>query len=266
MDFRGLYHRNRRALSIGIDASTGRIAEACYDMLATEARIAAFIAIAKGDVPQDVWFNLARSHTSFRGERIMISWTGTMFEYLMPLLWMRHYPSTITEQSVKSVVRIQREYARRKGVPWGISEAACLGPSEGEFGYMAFGISALAMRRSPDNLVIAPYATYLALPVDPAPAIENLHRMEEFGWTGRYGHYEAIEYTQNGGEPIRTWMAHHLGMSLLAIVNLLFDHPFQQYFHAEPQVMATELLLHERPSAALDEPAITLPDFAPAES
>jgi cyclic beta-1,2-glucan synthetase len=266
MDFHCLYHRGRRALSIGIDASTGQIAEACYDMLATEARIAAFIAIAKGDVPQEVWFNLARPHTSLRGERIMISWTGTMFEYLMPLLWMRHYEGTITEQSVKSVVRIQRDYARRKGVPWGISESACLGPSETEFGYMAFGLSALAMRRSPDNLVIAPYATYLALPVDPATAIDNLRRMEEFGWTGRYGHFEAIEYTHTGGQPIRTWMAHHLGMSLLAIGNLLFDHPFQHYFHAEPQVLATELLLHERaPSPALDEPAIVLPDFAPAE-
>ncbi|HLI85084.1 MAG TPA: glucoamylase family protein [Bryobacteraceae bacterium] len=266
MDFRCLYHRARRALSIGIDASTGHIAEACYDMLATEARIAAFIAIAKADVPQEVWFNLARPHTSLHGERVMISWTGTMFEYLMPMLWMRHYEGTITEQSVKSVVRIQREYARRKGVPWGISESACLGPTENEFGYMAFGLTSLAMRRSPDNLVVAPYATYLALPVDPAEAIENLRRMEEFGWTGRYGHFEAIEYTHTGGQPIRTWMAHHLGMSLLAIVNLLFDHPFQQYFHAEPQVMATELLLHERaPSAALDEPAIALPDFAPAE-
>jgi cyclic beta-1,2-glucan synthetase len=265
MDFRCLYHRGRRALSIGIDAATGEIAEACYDMLATEARIAAFIAIAKGDVPQEVWFNLSRSHTSFRGERVLISWTGTMFEYLMPMLWMRHYAGTITEQSVRSVVRIQREYARRRGVPWGISESACLGPSENEFGYVAFGLSQLAMRRSPDNLVIAPYATYLALPVDPAPAIDNLRRMEEFGWTGRYGHYESIEYTHGGSEPIRSWMAHHLGMSLLAIVNLLFDYPLQQYFHSEPQVMATELLLHERAaSSALDEPAITLPEFAPA--
>jgi cyclic beta-1,2-glucan synthetase len=265
MDFRCLYHRGRRALSIGMDAATGEMAEACYDMLATEARIAAFVAIAKGDAPQEVWFNLARSHTSFRGERVLVSWTGTMFEYLMPMLWMRHYSGTITEQSMRSVVRIQREYARRRGVPWGISESACLGTSENELGYMAFGLSQLAMRRSPDNLVIAPYATYLALPVDPAPAIDNLRRLEEFGWTGRYGHYESIEYTQGGGEPIRSWMAHHLGMSLLAIVNLLFDYPLQQYFHAEPQVMATELLLHERAaSSALDEPAITLPEFAPA--
>jgi cyclic beta-1,2-glucan synthetase len=267
MDFHCLYSRARRALSIGMDAVSGRPAEACYDMLATEARIAAFVAIAKGDAPQEVWFNLARMHTSFRGERILLSWTGTMFEYLMPTLWMRHYPGTMTEQSITAVVRAQRDYARRKGVPWGISESACLGPVEGEYGYRAFGISALAMRRSPDNLVIAPYATFLALPIDMAPAIENLRQMEEYGWTGRYGFYESIEYTASGGEPIRSWMAHHQGMSLLAIVNLLANYPLQQYFHAEPQVMATELLLHERaPTAPVPEPAITLPDTAPAEA
>jgi cyclic beta-1,2-glucan synthetase len=267
MDFRCLYSRARRALSIGIDAATGLAAEACYDMLATEARIAAFIAIAKGDAPQDVWFNLARMHTSFQGESILLSWTGTMFEYLMPALWMRHYPGTMTEQSVKAVVRAQRDHARRKGVPWGISESACLGETEGEYGYMAFGISALAMRRSPDNLVIAPYATFLALPVDAPPAIHNLRQMEEFGWTGRYGYFESIEYTSTGAEAIRSWMAHHQGMSLLAIVNLLANHPFQQYFHAEPQVMATELLLHERaPTAPVSEPAITLPEAAVAEA
>ncbi len=266
MDFHCLYNRGRRALSIGMDAVTGQAAEACYDMLATEARIAAFIAIAKGDAPQEVWFNLARMHTSFSGESILLSWTGTMFEYLMPTLWMRHYPTTMTEQSVRAVVRAQRDYARRKGVPWGISESACL-DSDGKYGYMAFGISALAMRRSPDRLVIAPYATFLALPIDPGPALDNLRKMEEFGWTGRYGFYEAIEYTPSGGEAIRSWMAHHQGMSLLAIVNLLANNPLQQYFHAEPQVMATELLLHERaPTAPVSEPAITIPEALPAEA
>ncbi|MBV9743173.1 MAG: carbohydrate-binding protein, partial [Acidobacteriia bacterium] len=267
MDFRCLYNRPRRALSIGIDAATGRPAEACYDMLATEARIAAFVAIAKGDAPQEVWFNLARMHTSFKGDRILLSWTGTMFEYLMPALWMRHYPGTMTEQSAQGVVRAQREYARQKGTPWGISESACLGSTEGDHGYMAFGISALAMRRSPDRLVLAPYATFLALPIDAAPTIDNLRRMEEFGWTGRYGFYEAIEYTKTGAETIRSWMAHHQGMSLLAVVNLLANFPLQQYFHAEPQVMATELLLHERaPTAPVSEPGIAIPEPAMAEA
>jgi hypothetical protein len=244
-------------------------------MLATEARIAAFVAIAKGDVPQEAWFSLARAHTCFRRERLLVSWTGSMFEYLMPALWMRHYPGTMTEQSAKAVVRVQRHYAHNKGVPWGISESACFGghraealktPAEDEYGYGPFGISAIAMRRSPDKLVVAPYATFLALPVDAASALDNLREMEDLGWTGRYGFYEAIEYTHRGGEVIRSWMAHHQGMSLLTIINLLFDFPFQQYFHAEPQVMATELLLHERaPSALVAEPAPTLPELAPAK-
>jgi cyclic beta-1,2-glucan synthetase len=276
MDFRCLYHKGRRALSIGVDPETGQLAEACYDMLATEARIAIFVAIAKGDVPQEAWFSLARVHTSFRGERVLISWTGTMFEYLMPALWMRHYPGTIIERSVKAMVRVQREYARRKGVPWGISESAHLGASpsqskevdsNGEYGYQPFGISALAMRRSPAKLVIAPYATFVALPIDPAVAMDNLRRIEDYGWTGRYGFYEAIEYTRTGGEAIRSWMAHHLGMSILAIVNVLFDDPFQRYFHAEPQVIATELLLHERAcDTAAAEPAPSWPEVAAAET
>jgi cyclic beta-1,2-glucan synthetase len=276
MNFRSLYHRGRRALSIGLDAGTDQLAESCYDMLASEARIATFIAIAKGDVPQEAWFALARAHTSVRGERVLISWTGTMFEYLMPLLWMRHHSGTILEQSARAAVRVQREYARRKGVPWGISESAHLGvtsrePTElhspGDYSYAPFGISALAMRRSPEKLVVAPYATLLALPMDAVAAMENLRQMEGYGWSGRYGLYEAIEYTRTGGEAIRSWMAHHLGMSLLAIVNVLFDSPFQRYFHAEPQVIATELLLHERAShTVIAEPAAAWPESAAAEA
>jgi cyclic beta-1,2-glucan synthetase len=276
MDFRCLYHRGRRALSIGLDAATGQLSESCYDMLASEARIATFMAIAKGDAPQEAWFSLARVHTSVRGERVLISWTGTMFEYLMPALWMRQYPGTILEQSVKAAVRVQREYARRKGVPWGISESAHLGVTGGEskelhphsaYSYAPFGISALAMRRSPEKLVIAPYATFLALPVDAMAAMANLRQMEEYDWNGRYGLYEAVEYTRAGGEVIRSWMAHHLGMSLMAIGNVLFDNPFQRYFHAEPQVIATELLLHERACyTAPAEPAAGWPEIAAAEA
>jgi hypothetical protein len=168
---------------------------------------------------------------------------------------MRHFPDTITEQSARAVVRAQREYARRKGVPWGISEAACRGREQCEYGYAAFGIPELAMKRMDSGaLVVSPYSTFLALAVDPHAAIDNLRRMEEFGWVGRYGFYEAADYSEGGAEVIRSWMAHHQGMSLLAACNLLFDNPFQRYFHSEPQVMATELLLHERvPSAAAAE-------------
>ncbi len=247
MDFSFLYQPRKKVLSVGYNVAQERLEESSYDLLASESRIASFVAIAKGDVPQEAWFHLGRAHTVFRGERVLISWTGTMFEYLMPVLWMRHHADTIMEQSMKGVVGAQREFARRKGVPWGISESACQGPGECDYGYAAFGIPELAMKRSEINaLVVSPYSTFLALSTDPRAALGNLRRMEEFGWSGRYGFYEAIDYTGAGGNVIRSWMAHHEGMSLLAACNLLFDNPIQRYFHAEPQVMATELLLNER--------------------
>jgi hypothetical protein len=250
MDFRFLYHRKKRALSVGFDVSANRLEASCYDLLASESRTACFVAIAKGDIPQEAWFHLGRRHTLYRGERVLVSWTGTIFEYLMPILWMEHYPETIMDQSSQAVVRVQREYARRKGVPWGISESACRNN-----GYLAFGIPELAMHQpDPKALVVAPYSTFLALEIDPAEAIKNLRRMEEFGWSGRYGFYESVDYTSAGGEPVRSWMAHHQGMSLLAACNALFNHPLHRYFHAEPHVRATELLLHERvPNAAAVE-------------
>ena len=249
MDFRFLYHPRKKVLSVGYNISSGRLEPSYYDLLASEARIAVFIAIAKGDIPQEAWFHLGRAHTLARGEHVLLSWTGTMFEYLMPALWMQHHPGTITEQSVQATVRVQRDYCSRKGVPWGISESAHMD------GYAPFGISALALkRRETEALVIAPYASFLALPVNPSLALKNLRQMQEYGWDGRYGFYEAVEYTGHGAEVIRSWMAHHVGMALLAICNLLFDSPMQRYFHAEPQVLATELLLHERlPAAAVAE-------------
>jgi hypothetical protein len=238
-------------------------------LLASEARIAVFVAIAKGDVPQQAWFHLGRAHTLARGEKVLISWTGTMFEYLMPALWMRHHRGTITEQSTRAVLRVQRDYCSRKGVPWGISESACIGTPGGGPGYAPFGVPALALKRQDaDSLVIAPYASFLAVTVNPSVAVANLRRMEEFGWTGRYGFYEAVDYTAGGGgQVIRSWMAHHQGMALLAVCNLLFNSPLQKYFHCEPQVLATELLLHERlPSSVVAEtepspvaPALTVP-------
>ena len=245
----------RKVLSVGFNATTGRAEVSCYDLLASEARIACFVAIAKGDIPQEAWFHLGRGHTLCHGERVLVSWTGTMFEYLMPALWMRTYPGTIADRSLRAAVHVQREYARRKGVPWGISESACLREG-GEYGYAPFGIPELAMKRmDEEKLVISPYSTFLAALLDPVSAVGNLRKLEEFGWSGRYGFYEAIDYTHAGGAPVRMWMAHHQGMSLLAIAALLAGNPLQEYFHAEPLVMATELLLHERvPAASLAEP------------
>jgi cyclic beta-1,2-glucan synthetase len=256
MDFRFLFDRRRKVLSVGCHGAEGAKPEAsCYDLLASEARIAAFIAVAKGDIPQESWFHLGRAHTQCRGERVLLSWTGTLFEYLMPALWMRHYPGTILERSVRAALRVQRDYARRKGVPWGISEAACIDERGEPRGYGPFGAPELAVKRiDRARLVIAPYASFLALGIEAAAALENLRRMEEYGWTGRYGFYESIDYRHDGGTPVRAWMAHHQGMSLLAAVNLLRERPFERHFHAEPQVMATELLLQERaPRGALAE-------------
>jgi hypothetical protein len=232
-----------------------RLEASSYDLLASEARIASFVAIAKGDVPLDAWRHMGRAHTAVRGERALLSWTGTMFEYLMPLLWMRHRPGTITERSAAAVVRFQRRFAAGKGVPWGISESGfCVG--EGlDYGYCAFGMPELALKPADTGpLVVSPYSTFLALGVDPAAAMANLRREEALGWLGRYGFYEAVDFGHTGPEIVRSWMAHHQGMSLLAACNLLFDRPMERYFHAEPQVLATELLLDERvPRASLAE-------------
>ena len=255
MDFGFLYQRNRKALSVGYDVASERLEAASYDLLASEARIAAFVAIAKGDVPLDAWIHLGRTHTALEGERALLSWTGTMFEYLMPLLWMRHRPGTITERSAVMVVRFQRRFAARRRVPWGISESGFCAGEGLDYGYRAFGIPALALKRAEaDALVVSPYSTFLALMVDPAAAIANLRREESLGWLGRYGFYEAVDYGHPSPEIVRSWMAHHQGMSLLAACNLLFDRPMERYFHAEPQVLATELLLEERvPRASLAE-------------
>ncbi len=247
MQFAFLYNPRKKTLSVGYDAGADRLEASTYDLLASEARIAAFVAIAKGDAPQESWFHLGRTHVISSGERVLSSWTGTMFEYLMPALWMRQYPRTIMYDSMRAIVRLQQKYTRWRRVPWGISESAHVGVDPAEPGYAAFGLPDVALKRMDAKaLVISPYASFLALLVDPREALRNLYEMERLGWSGRYGLYEAVDYS--GGEPIvvRSWMAHHLGMSLLAVCQTLCGPVMQQHFHAEPQVLATELLLHER--------------------
>jgi hypothetical protein len=239
MDFGLLFNARRKLLSTGYNASDRRVEKSCYDLLASEARLATFIAIAKGDISQESWFQLGRDHTSSMGERVLLSWTGTMFEYLMPLLWMKCYPHTIHEQSLHAVVQCQQQYGRNHGVPWGISESAYSdrGP-QGEYLYRAFGLPALALdpNLQPD-VVIAPYATCLALMVDAQNALKNLRVMHDMNWLGQFGFYEAADYRRSWGKPsptaalIRCWMAHHQGMSLLAICNLLTHGAMQRLFH-----------------------------------
>ncbi|MBV8050667.1 MAG: glycosyl transferase, partial [Acidobacteriaceae bacterium] len=258
MDYRFLRHPRRKLLSIGYDVTGSKLNDACYDLLASEARIATFVAIAKDDIPQDTWFQLGRVHTIDHGRKVLLSWTGTMFEYLMPSIWMRAYPQTLLDITTTVAVQAQQAYTHGKHIPWGISESSfAKRDPAGNYGYQAFGVPHLGLREpDTDTLVIAPYSTFLALHVDPEGALDNLRRMAKQGWLGRYGFYESIDFGsvqqaswRHKHEVVRCWMAHHQGMSLLSIANLLFDGIVQQWFHASPRVQATELLLHEKPIA-----------------
>ncbi len=249
MDFAFLVNPDRQILSIGYDTGTSRIHENCYDLIASEARIATFLAIARGDLPQPSWFKLARDHTSAYGRYILLSWTGTMFEYLMPALWMRSYPNTLIAQSQDACVHVQRAFAMPLNTPWGISESGYSQKDDaGHYLYHAFGVPRIAISvEVKAGPVISPYSSFLALSVDPTEALSNLRRMASAGWTGAYGFYEAADYSHSSQKPvlIREWMAHHQGMSLLAIVNLLRDGVLQRWFHETPLVQSTERLLHE---------------------
>jgi len=251
MDFAFLLETHRKLLSISYDVATKKLHTSTYDMLASEARIATFLAIAKGDIPQQSWFMLGRTHTIAFDRAILLSWTGTMFEYLMPSIWMRSYPDTLISRTLGAVVEVQRAFASKLNLPWGISES---GHAEvdyaGHYQYHAFGIPEIALKW--DTIagpVVSPYSVFLALETDAPEAVKNLRRMSDAGWIGTYGFYEAADFTQSRTQPrlVREWMAHHQGMSLLAILNLLHENIVQTWFHANPQLQATELLLHEKP-------------------
>jgi cyclic beta-1,2-glucan synthetase len=251
MDFAFLVDQGRQLLSIGYEITPGKLHSACYDMLASEARIATFIAVARGELTQQGWFKMGRTHTMAFGHSILLSWTGTMFEYLMPALWMRSYPDTLISRSLNAAVIIQREFARSRGIPWGISESG-FGKKDdaGHYHYQAFGIPEISLKWDAiAGPVISPYSTFLALGVDQEESLRNLRRMENMNWIGAYGFYESIDYSESTSNPVivREWMAHHQGMALMAILNLLDDNAVQNWFHANPEFQATELLLHEKP-------------------
>ena len=255
MEFGFLLNPNRQLLSVGFDVEKEEVHAACYDLLASEARIAFFTAIAKDDIPQESWFQLGRPQTVVQGISGLLSWTGTMFEYLMPALWMRTYPTTLLERATVAAVRAQRAYASHKRIPWGISESACFRTdSSGNYQYHAFGIPQLAIHKpDQDGPVISPYSTFLALDIDPSAALRNLRLLRRKKALGTFGFYESLDFNPVGERPrsarfelVRCWMAHHQGMSLLAIGNFLHDAVVQGWFHSHPQVQATELLLQEK--------------------
>src|ERR1043166_5004519 len=254
MDFSFLFDVERKLFTIGYNVTSSRADDSYYDLLASEARLASFVGIAKGDVPQEHWFRMGRALTNVDGGRALISWTGTMFEYLMPLLVMENYHATLLSETYRTIVDRQIEYGEERGVPWGISEAAYnVRDLHLNYQYGPFGVPGLGLKRGLiEDLVVAPYATMLALSVDPSASIGNLRRLQKEGALGPYGFYESIDYTAERlpeGQKsvlIRTFMTPHQGMSLVSLANLLEEDPGPRRFHSDPVVQATELLLQER--------------------
>jgi cyclic beta-1,2-glucan synthetase len=254
MDFQFLLDPDRLLLSIGYQTTEGVRDPSCYDLLASEARLASFFAIAKGDAPARHWFRLGRAVTPVGHGAALISWSGSMFEYLMPSLVMQGPVVSLIESTNRLVVERQIEYGRRLGGLWGVSESAYNARDlEFTYQYSNFGVPGLGLKRGlADNAVVAPYATALATMVDPPAAVRNFERLEQAGACGRYGFYEALDLTPSrvpAGElaaVVQTFMAHHQGMSIVAIADTLLDGLMRERFHADPMVQATELLLQER--------------------
>jgi cyclic beta-1,2-glucan synthetase len=244
----------RKLLAIGYRVTDGSLDPGRYDLLASEARLASFVAIAKGDVPVSHWFRLGRALTPVEQDSVLVSWSGSMFEYLMPALVMRAPAGSLLEQTSRLVVGRQITYGAELGVPWGVSESAYNARDlEMTYQYSSFGVPGLGLRRGlSEDVVIAPYATALAAMIDPTAAVRNFRRLAAAGASGAYGFYEAVDYTAPRLPEaadlavVRAYMAHHQGMVVVAIANALHDGAMRARFHAEPIVQATELLLQER--------------------
>ncbi len=254
MDFKFLYDEKRKIFSIGHNVSESRRDESFYDLLASESRLASYFAISKGDIPDEHWFRLGRQLTSAAGNRTLISWSATMFEYLMPLLVMKRYEETLLDQSYESVVTRQIDYGIQRQVPWGISEAG-YNARDLQFNYQygPFGVPGLGLKRGlRDELVVSPYSTVLASMIRPKEALINLERLEKNNVLGDFGFYESIDYTPERVPKnkkfviLQSYMAHHQGMSLLALNNLLNNSILQERFHSDARNQAIHLLLQER--------------------
>ncbi|MFC3375762.1 GH36-type glycosyl hydrolase domain-containing protein [Rugamonas sp. CCM 8940] len=254
MDYAFLYNPSTKLLAIGYSVSERRLDASYYDLLASEVRLASFVAIAQGQLPQQHWFALGRQLCVVGGRPLLLSWSGSMFEYLMPLLVMPSYPNTLLTQTYQAVLDAQIDYGRQRGVPWGVSESGYNTVDASlNYQYRAFGVPGLGLKRGlADDLVVAPYACMMGLMVRPEAACQNLQRMAALGLLGRYGFYEAIDYTAarlprgHSAAVVRSFMVHHQGMGLLAIGYLLHDRPMQRRFEADAELRATLLLLQER--------------------
>lgn len=254
MKFDFLFEEQRKIFSIGFNVDIEKRDNSFYDLLASEARLTSFVAIAKDDIPQEHWFRLSRPLTPVDSSRALVSWTATMFEYLMPILVMRRYEGTLLDQTYKAVVARHIEYGEENNIPWGISESAYNARDlQLNYQYHAFGVPGLGLKRGlSEDLVVAPYATALAAQVSANAAMKNFRRLASEGALTRFGFYESIDFTpervpsDQKSVTIRAFMAHHQGMILVALNNLVHADIMQKRFHAEPLVQATELLLQER--------------------
>ncbi|NBC46781.1 MAG: cyclic beta 1-2 glucan synthetase [Gammaproteobacteria bacterium] len=254
LDYDFLFDEAQSLLAIGYRVAERRCDESYYDLLASEARLGCFVAIAQGQLPQESWFALGRLLTRAVGNTTLLSWSGSMFEYLMPLLVMPSYDNTLLDQTYRTAVARQIAYGKERGVPWGVSESGYNGvDAQLNYQYRAFGVPGLGLKRwLAEDLVVAPYASALALMVAPEAACQNLQRLAAIGLAGPYGFYEAIDYTPSrlprgqASAVVRSFMAHHQGMTLLSLAHLLLDRPMQRRFAAVPSFQATALLLQER--------------------
>ncbi len=254
MDYDFLFDEARHLLAIGYNVNERRRDASYYDLLASEARLCSFVAIAQGQLPQESWFALGRLLVIAGGEPTLLSWSGSMFEYLMPLLVMPTYENTLLDQTCRAAVARQIEYGRQRGVPWGVSESGYNTVDVHlNYQYRAFGVPGLGLKRGlAEDLVIAPYASALALMVAPEAACLNLQRLAASGFAGKFGFYEAIDYTPSrlprgqASAVVRSFMAHHQGMSFLSLASVLLDRPMQKRFESAPMFQATALLLQER--------------------
>jgi len=255
MDFRFLYSERRQVFHIGYNASLEQLDPSYYDLLASEARIASLIAIARGDVPQSHWQHLGRPVTITNGKQVLLSWSGTMFEYLMPGLFTRNYTGTFISDSCFAAVGAQISYAEEQSqIPWGISESGYYAFDLNlNYQYRAFGAPELGYKRDlPDDLVISPYASLMALPLQPQAVLKNMAHLEKLNMLGRFGFFEAIDYTKSrlpAGQDfaiVQSYMAHHQGMILLSACNYLLEDVMVRRFHADERIQSVELLLQEK--------------------
>ena len=254
LDFRFLYNEKRKLFHIGYSLSTQKMDVSCYDLMASESILTSFLAIARDDVPLKHWYKLERPLTIVKGIPCFVSWSGTMFEYLMPNLVMREYEGSVFAETAKAAVLQHIEYGKRKGTPWGISESQYYQfDQESNYQYKAFGVPELRLQPSlVESLVVAPYATILALGYAKDDCFSNLKKLSDLGCVGDYGYYEAVDF--NSPDPvaitpysiIKSFMAHHQGMNLVAINNFIHKGIMQNRFHSEQMIHATQLLLEEK--------------------